>query len=82
MEYELHIELLYIPFKDGIKGVKINPGKLGQPKNNFELFHMERGDGNIVYTIVIKFERPGSEIIGNEPQVLHPEDKPIISADG
>ena len=82
MEYELHIELPSIPFEDGIKGVKIKPGKLGRPKNNFELFQMERGDANNVFIIAIKFERPGNEITGNEPQVLHPEDKPIIPIDG
>jgi len=82
IEYELHVVMTHIPFGDSVNGVEINPGSLGRIKNNtFKLFHSENADGNVVYTFVIKLKGK-EEFVGTEPQVLHPEDKPIISADG
>lgn len=82
VEYELHVEMTHIPFGGSFNGVEIDPGSLGKSnKNTFKLFHHENKDGNIVYTCVLKLEGK-EEFVGKEPQVLHPEDKPIIPSDG
>lgn len=82
VEYELHVEMTHIPFGDSINGVEIDPGSLGKSNmNTFKLFHHENNEGNVVYTFVIKLKGK-EEFVGNEPQVLHPEDKPIIPLEG
>jgi len=81
-EFELHVELPYLTVKSKKKGVKIFPGGvLGNVIGNVQLMMKQRqSDGEIVYVFIFQIEK-GSPLNGDEPQVLHPEDSPIIDED-
>lgn len=80
--FELHVEIPYIPFDGEVKGIKIEPGKgLGTAESIFSIFQKQRRDGQIVYIFVVKYI--AGKIIGeDEPKVLHPEGAPKEEDDG